>query len=139
MRSYVLALVLSVCVSTIQANEYDIQIEKVHDGDTFTCTIDLGFDVSINKQIIRIKNFDAWEIDRTRRTIIITDEELVKGKLAREALVDLFLHAKRIYVEDGKRGVYGRMELRVFVDGNEVAQVMKDAGHDRTWKGRKEL
>ncbi len=128
MRTCLLWLLL---VLPVVGNEYEVQVDRVHDGDTFVCTIKMDFDIQLTRQTIRIKNFDAWEIDRTRKTVVITEEELHKGELAREALLDLFAKAKKITVHSGKRGAYGRMELAVFVDDKEVAELMKATGHDR--------
>ena len=38
---------------------------KIIDGDTFDCDIDLGFDVILSKQRIRLSGLDTWE-SRTR-------------------------------------------------------------------------
>jgi endonuclease YncB( thermonuclease family) len=124
-------------VLSFVGNEHDIIVEKVHDGDTITATINLGFDVQLAHKEIRIEGFDAFEINKVRRTVKVTDEEIAKGKLAKTDLEELLKQAKRVYVLDGKQGAYGRLELRLFIcdtfgDDQEVSLIMMLAGYDRT-------
>jgi endonuclease YncB( thermonuclease family) len=118
------------------AQDYPIVVEKVHDGDTITATIQLGFDIELKHQEIRIKDFDAYEINKVRRTVKVTDEEIVKGKLAQADLEALLKQARKVYVTEGKRGAYGRLELSLFIndkygDDQDVALLMILAGYDR--------
>lgn len=137
MRKLVLLTIL-ILLGPAAANEYDIEVEKVHDADTFTATIHLGFDIQLKSQTIRIDGFDAWEITRTRRTVKVTDDEITKGKEALKDLKQIFNESKRIYVVPGKRlrDNYGRLLLKVYVEdpelgSTEVGEVMRDLGHER--------
>jgi micrococcal nuclease len=44
---------------------YNCQLDRVIDGDTFDCIIDLGFDVKLHKQRVRLSGIDTPE-SRTR-------------------------------------------------------------------------
>jgi endonuclease YncB( thermonuclease family) len=122
-------------------NEYDITVEKIHDADTITATIHLGFDTDLVHQTIRLKDFDAYEVNKTRRTVKVTDEEIVLGKQATAILKEMIFQAKRVYVTEGKRGAYGRLELRLYINDEwstqqEVAIVLKAMGYDRDSRGK---
>lgn len=112
-------------------NTYDIDVEKVQDGDTITATIHLGFNVSLSKQKIRVKNYDAYEATRARQTVEITEEELRLGREATEVLKRMIRDAKKIQVEEGKKGPYDRWELYILIDGRDLGTTMKELGYDR--------
>ena len=58
--------------------EYKCVIDRWVDGDTVDVDIDLGFDVVLKKQRVRLYGIDAWE-SRTR-----DKEEKAKGLEAKE-------------------------------------------------------
>lgn len=122
-------------VSPVQVNRYPVKIESVHDADTFTCTITMGWDVQLANQKVRVANFDAWEISRQRQTVgRITDEELRKGREATDYAKSLFSKAKTITVSPNPkddRDVYGRPLVTVTVDGQDYGDLMKSKGFDR--------
>ena len=60
--------------------EYKVIIDRWVDGDTVDVDIDLGFDVVLKKQRVRLHGIDAWE-SRTRDL-----EEKEKGLLPRSSV-----------------------------------------------------
>ena len=44
---------------------YNATLERIVDGDTFDCCLDLGFDVKLHKQRVRLAGIDTPE-SRTR-------------------------------------------------------------------------
>jgi hypothetical protein len=55
----------------------------VHDGDTLIhADILCPFGVTLRNRAIRAAGYDAWEIDRTRQTVTVTDAEIERGKAA---------------------------------------------------------
>lgn len=113
--------------------DYPATIVAVKDGDTLVMDIDLGFDIILKNQSVRLNNFDAWETSKRRKAKKISDEEISKGKVAREALDKLIESGKIITVEPQKplRDVYGRLLLNVFIDGISVGDTMRKNGHER--------
>lgn len=109
---------------------------KVHDGDTLRATIHLPYDVDLPNRSIRAQDFDAWEINRVRKTVKITDEELRRGKLAKAELERL-LSLGRLYLQPvkGADGAYNRETARWWIDTSDgwldVAKHMIDHGHHR--------
>lgn len=116
------------------------KVTEVHDADTFWCDVLLPWDVAILHQKIRVQGADAWEIDRSRKTVKITTEELAKGKVAKAAVVELFSKADGVYLEPPRKGdiidPHSRMSAYVWVfykDKGLIAldQWLKDNGYVR--------
>ena len=126
-----------VTVSRSRPAEHAVTIQDVdkdvHDADTFYCDIDLDFGVVLAHQQVRCSDFDAWEVSRVRRTVNITEEELVLGRKARHAVRELLRSAESVTVESQRplRDNYGRLLVRVRVDGNLLADFIKDNGYAR--------
>ena len=115
--------------------KYKATLLRVVDGDTFDVDIDLGFDVILHKQRIRLKGIDTWE-SRTRDL-----DEKKKGLAAKAYVKDLLENS-----DDGKFsiisygvGKYGRVLGELFVKGHDtsVNQLLKENGHAYEYHGEK--
>jgi endonuclease YncB( thermonuclease family) len=129
-----LVLLVYLLPLNLLATEYKTQVVEVKDGDTVVCNIFLGFDVILVKQTVRVLDLDTWESTRHRRTVVITDEEIKKGKKATEDAKKLFNDAKKITVEYTgvvERDAYGRLLLDIKIDGKSYAGIMKEMGNAR--------
>lgn len=110
-------------------------LHSIHDGDTLTATIHLPFSVDLPSRTIRAYGYDAWEIRKGRRNVVVTPEEAAKGLAAKAALADLL--GKGLWVEDaGKRDPYGRTSAKLWTktaDGGwlDVSAWAKTNGHTR--------
>jgi endonuclease YncB( thermonuclease family) len=95
-------------------------VVSVHDGDTLHVNVHLGFGVDLPDRTIRAFGFDAWEVTKTRHSAAtesqpITDEEIAKGKAARDELAEL-LKQGQLFIEDsGERDPYGRTSAVLWV------------------------
>ena len=108
----------------------------VVDGDTIKAEIYLGRGVTLKSERIRLEGFDAWESSRYRRTVHITNAEIVKGTAAAVALSVLINKSEVRCLTDGGKDSYGRPVgyLRLIQrDGSviKVEEYMKEYGHDR--------
>ena len=101
-------------------HEYKAKIRRIVDGDTVDVDIDLGFDIILAKQRIRLYGIDTPE-SRTR-----DKEEKFYGKLAASFLKKQCKKgtciALRTYLD--KRGKFGRILGEIIVDGVNVNQLM---------------
>jgi endonuclease YncB( thermonuclease family) len=119
--------------------DYPLTVDSVHDGDTFTGSVALGFDLQLASQPIRLAEFDAWEITRGRFGDKTTEAELLKGQKAKADLETLLRKAKHVYgltVNKSGREKYGRLLLKVKIVDEEgrvqdVAELMRAMGHER--------
>ena len=114
-------------------NRYAIKVLTVHDADTFTADIDLGFGLTYKNQSCRLYNFDAWEVSRTRTSVTVTDAEIIRGKQARDVLRRMLAEAKTVMVVSRKpvREKYGRLLVSIECDGKDVATILRAQGFER--------
>lgn len=107
----------------------------VSDGDTFRCTVDQGFGSIRPNQDVRVNGFDAWETTYIRKAqnIHITPKELELGQIAKAYLRTVLNQASAVHVvyDASDLDPYGRGLLWVFVDGHELGDLMRKAGHER--------
>lgn len=83
---------------------YSINLIKVIDGDTVIADIDLGFDIVLKSQIVRLNNIDAPEIH--------SDDEIEKkqGLISKQKLTELIINKSIIlFVEKNYKDKYGRI------------------------------
>ena len=94
--------------------EYTIKLNKVIDGDTIIADIDLGFDVWLKDQYIRLNGLDAPEIkskDKLHRAA---------GLLAKTKLTEILSSAKGLSLKSDKFEAeddkYGRVMGTIWID-----------------------
>ena len=104
---------------------YKAKVVSVYDGDTCRVDIDLGLNVWVKNEPIRLYRIDAPEI---------RGDERQKGLLARDFLRQLIL-GKEIFLQTikDKKGKYGRYlgEIWLRVDGEykNINDLMVEKGH----------
>jgi endonuclease YncB( thermonuclease family) len=128
------ALFLAAVVNTARPAELSNIVVK--DGDTVSADIDVGFDIVLKEQTIRIYKFDAWETAKHRQTLDLSplqwQEEMRKGMSAKMALQSILKTAKQVTVHEvSGKDVYGRRLLELYADGKYVADMMREKGHER--------
>ena len=125
-------------VSVQVVSQVPLSSIRVIDGDTVEADIELPLSIVLQSQSIRFVGYDAWEASKRRRSVNVTDEEVVKGKKAAKALEN-FLKSGTVVVDLdslNQRDSYGRVLATAFVVwGNSeklsVADHMIDNGHTR--------
>jgi len=120
--------------------EYACKVERVVDGDTVDCHLDLGFGIVYSSQRIRLYGIDAPE-SRTRDLV-----EKKYGLLAKEFLTEQLRKAEetgtlmvRTYLDD--KGKFGRiLGSFIFYDANQeevdLNQYMVEMGHAADYFGQ---
>ena len=113
-------------------HEYKAKIRRIVDGDTVDVDIDLGFDMILSKQRIRLYGIDTPE-SRTR-----DKEEKFYGKLAASFLKEQCKKgtciALRTYLD--KRGKFGRILGELIVDGVNINELMIESHMAVEYDGR---
>ena len=116
-------------MSELQVNHYDVVLKKVIDGDTVDVDIDLGFNIWLHDERVRIMGIDTPE-SRTSNKV-----EKLFGLAAKKRLKELLKDGGVLVTTEEKngedmRGKFGRI-LGDFktLDGKLVTEVMVKEGH----------
>ena len=110
---------------------YRVYLERVIDGDTCDVTIDLGFDVQMKHQRIRIFGLNTPE-SRTRDL-----EEKARGLEAKEYSKKMLEEAEEIILISHERGKYGRILGELICDGVNLNDSLIADGHAVPYFGGK--
>ena len=102
--------------------EYRAKITKVIDGDTIRADIDLGFDMILSNQTIRLYGVDAPE-SRTRDL-----EEKYYGNLTKEFLKRYIKNNNIVILKThlDKKGKFGRILGEIYLNNLNVNQLLID-------------
>lgn len=108
--------------------EYRATVTDVHDGDTFTLTIDLGLDVALLNQKLRLAHANAPELTTTA------------GQVAHAWVLSRMPIGSSITVStikaEGDKEKYGRWLAQVtLLDGTDLATAMIAAGQAVPYEG----
>lgn len=107
---------------------YNARLDRIVDGDTFDCILDLGFDVKLHKQRVRLAGIDTPE-SRTRDL-----EEKKLGLAAKERLQELCVG--KLKIKSLGKGKYGRiLGIPYTEDGQDICQMLIDEGHAVEYHG----
>ena len=122
----------------VKMYEYNCRIVKVVDGDTVDVDIDLGFDVLLSNQRIRLKGIDTPE-SRTRDL-----EEKKFGLLAKQMVEHYCPLGQTITLRTSKdeRGKFGRIlgEFMVYHQATDrytsLNEILVDEGYAVAYEGQ---
>ena len=107
---------------------YNATLERIVDGDTFDCCLDLDFDVKLHKQRVRLAGIDTPE----SRTRDLAEKKL--GLAAKERLKELCIG--NLKVKSLGKGKYGRiLGIPYTQDGEDICQMLIDEGHAVEYHG----
>jgi micrococcal nuclease len=110
---------------------YNAILDRVVDGDTIDVVLDLGFDVKLHKQRVRLAGIDTPE-SRTRNLA-----EKALGLKAKDRLIELCVGQFKI--QSLGKGKYGRILGIPFTEDNKnICQMLIEEGHAvEYWGGKK--
>ena len=109
---------------------YQAELDRVVDGDTEDVILDLGFDVKLHKQRVRLAGIDTPE----SRTRDLAEKKL--GLAAKERLKELCVGTFKI--KSLGKGKYGRiLGIPYTEDGQDICQMLIKVGHDVVYDGGK--
>ena len=100
---------------------YPAVLVRVVDGDTLRADLDLGAEVTLKGQALRVLGIDAPELREPG------------GRAAKEA-VEKFLSGKKLKVELHGKEKYGRWLADVFADGENLAFWMLKNGYAKPYQ-----
>ena len=67
-------------------HEYRAYVRKVYDGDTVTVDIDLGFDIILHKQKIRLLRINAPEVRGIERELGLKSRDALREKVCNKLI-----------------------------------------------------
>jgi len=111
-----------------EAFVYNATLDRIVDGDTFDCILDLGFDVKLHKQRVRLAGIDTPE----SRTRDLAEKKL--GLAAKERLKELCVGNFKI--KSLGKGKYGRiLGIPYTENGDDICQILINEGHAVEYHG----
>ena len=116
---------------------YNATLDRIIDGDTLDCILDLGFSVKLHKQRIRLAGIDTPESRINTKRYPHRAKEKVMGKAAKERLKELC--TGNFKVKSLGKGKYGRiLGIPYTEDGRDICAVLISEGHAvEYWGGKK--
>lgn len=106
---------------------YWAKVDSVYDGDTITCTLDLGFGLRMENQKIRLFGIDTPEL---------RGKERPEGLVSRNALQSRIDGAGgwvEIRTIKDKKGKFGRWLGEIFIGEENINQWLVDRGLARVY------
>ena len=103
---------------------YNAIIVSVYDGDTVTADIDLGFEVWLKGQKLRLLNIDTPEV---------RGKEKAEGIVSRDALSSRIL-GKEVKIKSDRKGKYGRWLVEIFLDDENINNWLLAEGLAKPYK-----
>ena len=116
--------------------QYKVKLDRIIDGDTIDCYIDLGFSINTKKRI-RFAGINTPE-SRTRDL-----EEKKKGLAAKARLKEILEEASEIHLDSRGLGKYGRVlgQLHISTENSltmlNVNELLIKEGHAVEYHGGK--
>ena len=92
--------------------EYRALVRKVYDGDTITVDIDLGFDMLLRNQKIRLLGINTPEVRGKERPEGLKSRDALRDKIGSKWVI--------IKTKKDKKGKYGRWLGTIFIEDENV-------------------
>ena len=109
---------------------YQAELDRVVDGDTVDVVLDLGFDVKLHKQRVRLHGIDTPE----SRTRDLAEKKL--GLAAKKRLQELCVG--KFKIKSLGKGKYGRiLGIPYTENGEDICQILIKEGHAVKYFGGK--
>jgi len=108
--------------------EYRAFVRKVYDGDTITCDIDLGFNVIMRNQKLRLVGINTPEVRGESRPEGLKVRDIVRSRISNKWVV--------IKTHKDKKGKYGRWLGEIYESDAEESlnQWLLNEGHAVEYK-----
>lgn len=110
--------------------EYRATIVKVIDGDTVDVDIDLGFNVVLQDERVRIAGIDTPESrtrDKTEKLFGLAAKQYVKDAMPVGSMQVLKTEIDKS--GEDKKGKFGRILGDFLIDDNRITDMMIESGH----------
>lgn len=115
---------------------FPVRLTNVVDGDTVDVDILMPWGVTLRNQRVRCADYDAWESSKRRKSVEVTDAEVIRGNKATTYL-ETIIRSGRLFIQpaDEDRDNYGRVLGNLYLQTPDglfrVADIMKAKRHVR--------
>lgn len=106
--------------------EYRALVRKVYDGDTITVDIDLGFDMILRNQKIRLLGINTPEVRGKERERGLISRDALRTKIGSKWII--------IKTQLDKKGKYGRWLGTIFIEEENVNEWLIKEGLAEVYK-----
>ena len=108
--------------------EYRAFVRKVYDGDTITCDIDLGFNMIMRNQKLRLVSINTPEVRGESRPEGLKVRDIVRSRISNKWVT--------IKTHRDKKGKYGRWLAEIYEAGVEESlnQWLLKEGYAKEYK-----
>tara|TARA_Y100000114_G_scaffold156823_1_gene185466 strand:+ start:857 stop:1189 length:333 start_codon:yes stop_codon:yes gene_type:complete len=108
--------------------EYRAFVRKVYDGDTITCDIDLGFNMIMRNQKLRLVGINTPEVRGKSRPEGLKVRDIVRSRISNKWVT--------IKTHRDKKGKYGRWLAEIYETGVEESlnQWLLKEGYAKEYK-----
>ena len=106
--------------------EYRAYVRKVYDGDTVTVDIDLGFDIILHKQKIRLLRINAPEVRGSQRQAGLKSRDALREKIGSRWI--------KLKTQHDKKGKWGRWLGEIWLEDECVNDWLLAEGHATEYK-----
>ena len=106
--------------------EYRAYVRKVYDGDTITVDIDLGFDVVLQKQKIRLVRINTPEVRGPERESGLKSRDALREKIGSKWV--------KIKTQKDKKGKFGRWLGEVWIEDTCINDWLLSEGYAEVYK-----
>lgn len=108
--------------------EYRAFVRKVYDGDTITCDIDLGFNMIMRNQKLRLVGINTPEVRGESRPEGLKVRDIVRSRISNKWVV--------VKTTKDKKGKYGRWLGEIYESDTEESlnQWLLNEGHAVEYK-----
>ena len=108
--------------------EYRAFVRKVYDGDTITCDIDLGFNMIMRNQKLRLAGINTPEVRGESRPEGLKVRDIVRSRISNKWVT--------IKTHRDKKGKYGRWLAEIYEAGVEESlnQWLLKEGYAKEYK-----
>ena len=108
--------------------EYKAFVRKVYDGDTITCDIDLGFNMIMRNQKLRLVGINTPEVRGESRAAGLKVRDIVRSRISNKWVT--------IKTHRDKKGKYGRWLAEIYEAGVEESlnQWLLKEGYAKEYK-----
>jgi micrococcal nuclease len=105
--------------------EYRAFVRKVYDGDTITVDFDLGFDILLKNQKIRLADINAPEVRGQQRAEGLISRDALRSRIANKWVI--------IKTKKDKKGKYGRWIGTVILDDENINEWLINEGFAKVY------